>query len=316
MLRRSWVSVGSLTIAGLVLFASSLVAQQPGAVAQRPDAEAQRQRFFEALRRAGAGEGIGIVQVPGAGASEPIPTFEGDGEGIGIVQIPGSIDPQAVADEVAGAIESPGASGRTIQYEVSIVHLASSEDFSEEETAVTGETADALLASWRERGLIVRRSTIRFTGVEGQEASVQIGEQVPVATARASFGGGRGGPMQTSFDYRDVGTMVSCTGRVAEEGIVVESQVEESRLDPSRGASSQVAQSAVADAAAAILGAPGAAALPNPGEGFSPSSTQQVNARTTTTVPDGGTMVLAGMFSKSKESSSATIIALKASILQ
>jgi hypothetical protein len=278
-------AIGSLAIAALFLFAGSLLAQQPDEDAQE---SARRQRFFEALRDGAAeGEGIGIVPVPRFGAPGPEGVTEG-GDGVGIVRVE----------------EAEFAPQGAIQFEAAIIHLASSEDFSEEELAVTGESVDELLQNWKTNGKVARMSVLRLTSVDNQEGFVTIGEQVPVTTARTAFGGGRGGPFQSSASYQDVGTRFGVRGRIDEGRIVIECNVEESRLETAERLPLRTVPT---------LGGADTAVVQ--GDELNLPSLQKVNSETVVSVADGGKVVLSSSFQKTAEGSKATIITLKASIL-
>jgi hypothetical protein len=284
-------AVGSLAIVALFSFAGSLLAQSP-------EEDARRQRFFETLREGAAarGEGIGIVPVPRFAAPGPEGATAG-GDGVGIVRVE----------------EREFAPQGTIQFEAAIIHLKSAEDFSPEEQEVTGDTVDQLLQNWKANGKVERMSTFSLSSLERQQASVQTGEQVPVVTGRTTFGsGGRGGAFQNSVSYQDVGTVLRVTGRIDGTNVVVECQVEESRLEP--GASIPTAPSDAAD----------------PGE-QGPASDRVVNVpilgrtsvQTTVTIPDGGKVILSGLWTKEATTTdarertewNATIITLKATIV-
>lgn len=271
-------AVGSLAIVALFAFAGSLLAQSPE--------EDQRRAFFKALREGAAarGEGIEIVPVPRFGAEgEAAPA--GSGDGVGVVQV-----------------EEEFASPETIEYELTIIHLTSAEDFSEEERAVSGETVDRLLQNWRAGGKLAQTSTFRLTSLDLQKASVQIGQQIPVVTAR-SAPNDRGVRSQ-AVNYQQFGTLAVVTGRIDGAKIVIECQVEESRLEPSP--------------------IPVAPTAPSPDEVDVPRtqnddlqipSMQKLDAQTTVTITDGGKVILSSSFQQTAEGSNATIVTLKASIL-
>lgn len=271
-------AIGSLAIAALFLFAGSALAQQP-------EEDARRQKFFEALRNgATEGEGIGIVPVPRFGASEPQGATEG---GVGIVRVE----------------EAEFASQFAIQFEAAIIHLASSEDFDEDELAVTGESVDELLQNWKTNGKLARMSTFRLTAVQNQEGFVTIGEQVPVTTARTAFGGGRGGPLQNSASYHDVGTVFGVRGKLDGERIVIECNVEESRLEPARPAPAPTPSVDAAEGSAP------------PQTDLDLPSIQKVNCETVLSVADGEKVVVSASFHQTAKGSKATIVTLKATIL-
>jgi type II secretory pathway component GspD/PulD (secretin) len=75
--------------------------------------------------------------------------------------------------------------------------------------------------------------------VAGNQARVQIGESVPVATARNLGGFGRGAqgegrPVSYTYNIQNIGTLFNATTRVEEGGaVIVDLQVERSHLAPS-----------------------------------------------------------------------------------
>lgn len=200
--------------------------------------------------------------------------------------------------------EAEAGFSKALEFETTIIHLASSEPFSEEERGVTADSVDALLENWKATGKVDRISSVRLTSVDNQEAFVTIGEQVPMTTSRASLGGGRGGPMQSSVTYQDVGTVFGVRGQVDGDRIVIECNVEESRLEPASPASAP---------------APSVDAV----EGSSPPqkdpdlhSLQTVNCETVLSVVDGEKVVVSGAFQQTPKGSKATIVTLKATIRQ
>jgi type II secretory pathway component GspD/PulD (secretin) len=89
-------------------------------------------------------------------------------------------------------------------------------------------------------GKLERAVRVQLASVAGNPARVQIGERVPVVSARNVGGfGGRGGaadgrPVSYSYNIQDIGTLINVVTRVEEGGtVLVDLQVERSQLAPS-----------------------------------------------------------------------------------
>ncbi|HEV7281588.1 MAG TPA: hypothetical protein VGN57_15410 [Pirellulaceae bacterium] len=206
----------------------------------------------------------------------------------------------AEAPPLTGEAEYPPT--RAIQYEVAILHFVSSEGFTAEEQALSAESIDDAFFAWTAAGRLSKMSTFRLTSLDQQEASVQIGEQVPVVTAR-SAPNDRGGRTQ-AVAYQEVGALAVVNGRIDGAQIVVECRIEESRLEPMQSP------------AAASVPSPDAVEVPQRAEeNWQPPTTRKLECQTTVTVPDGGKAVLSGAFQQTPEGATATIVTLKASIL-
>ncbi|MEX2138871.1 MAG: secretin N-terminal domain-containing protein [Pirellulales bacterium] len=95
----------------------------------------------------------------------------------------------------------------------------------------------AELLELEKQGKLEHVLRVRLSSVEQSKASVQLGERVPVATARTVGGFGRGGPAAegrpTSYSYslENIGTLISAAARVEEGGtVIVDLQVERSQM--------------------------------------------------------------------------------------
>jgi type II secretory pathway component GspD/PulD (secretin) len=110
----------------------------------------------------------------------------------------------------------------------------------------TGEKEGAALPSATEfvklhkDGKLDRAVRVQLASVAGNPARVQIGERVPVVSARNVGGGfGRGGaadgrPVSYSYNIQDIGTLITAATRVEDGGtVLVDLQVERSHLAPS-----------------------------------------------------------------------------------
>jgi type II secretory pathway component GspD/PulD (secretin) len=88
-------------------------------------------------------------------------------------------------------------------------------------------------------GKLERAVRVQLASVAGNQARVQIGESVPVATARNLGGFGRGAqgegrPVSYTYNIQNIGTLFNATTRVEEDGaVLVDLQVERSHLAPS-----------------------------------------------------------------------------------
>lgn len=217
-------------------------------------------------------------------------------------------------------VEAEGAPDRVIsiasqgiEYELTIVRLASPDPFSAEEQAVTGETFGAFLEEWTEAGKVERTSRFRLSALNKEPTFVQVGEQVPVTTARSSFGGRGGGGFQAAVEYREVGILFGCTGMIEGNDIVVEVDVQESSLD----------ERANEPASTVVLPGPDDAPAAAREENPATPRTRKSNAQTTMTIPDGGTAIVTALWTESGSSTegsprkewSGYLVALRASIL-
>jgi hypothetical protein len=223
---------------------------------------------------------------------------------------PANLAPPATEQADIAPVEAPQPTQETlrgpstaIEFEAQIIHLSSPEEFAPEELAVTAESVDELLQSWNANGKVARMATLRLTTVNEQEAFVHIGEQVPVTTARASLGGGRGGPAQTSIAYQDIGLLLGVRGRLEGKTILIECNVEESRLETASPLPASVTSLDEVDRLAPAQDDAGLLTV------------RKWNTETVVTLPDGGKAILSSSFQKTPEGSKATIITLRATTL-
>jgi hypothetical protein len=112
-------------------------------------------------------------------------------------------------------------------------------------SAVGGKEGAALpsaaeFVKLHKEGKLERAVRVQLASVAGNSARVQIGERVPVVSARNVGGGfGRGGaaegrPVSYSYNIQDIGTLINAATRVEEGGsVLVDLQVERSQLAPS-----------------------------------------------------------------------------------
>lgn len=113
---------------------------------------------------------------------------------------------------------------------------------------------------------------LRMTALEGQLSSCQFGKAEFLITGRNTAGGfNRGGPPGLPiYSREDMGTILSATTRVVEQGVVAELTFEQSRLDPVKP-SAENAESA-----------------PPPSKGIT-------QVKTTVVLPTGSPVVIGGM---------------------
>jgi hypothetical protein len=111
---------------------------------------------------------------------------------------------------------------------------------------------------------------LALSTADGQPGFVQNGEQVNVPQGDARVVGGR--VTTRSFTRQSIGTIVRCTPRVVEGGIVMSLEVEDSRLVP----------------VAKPMGAPEEPVVELP------PSVQTTTARTVVTIPTGRTVLVGG----------------------
>jgi type II secretory pathway component GspD/PulD (secretin) len=93
------------------------------------------------------------------------------------------------------------------------------------------------LAKLHKQGKLERVVRAQLASVDGNPARVQIGERVPVATARNVGGFGRGGAppegraVSYSYTIESIGTLINATTRIEDGGaVLVDLQVERSQL--------------------------------------------------------------------------------------
>lgn len=192
---------------------------------------------------------------------------------------------------------------RQLEFEVSVIHVRSTEPVPAEQRSSTGSALQELIGVWRQSGKIERMTTMRVSALEQQKALVQIGESVPVVVGRMAAPGGRAagpggfGPTSTSYQMEQHGTMLECMGHVA-AGDVIEVQISVEQTRPGRPAASTAAKPAGGSADAAPP-----ADAPNPGR-----TTSQ--AKTTVSAKSGEVKVIGAAWNETAEGTSATLILL------
>jgi hypothetical protein len=139
------------------------------------------------------------------------------------------------------------------------------------------------------QGRIVDVDRIRLTTLEDQTTVVQAGKNTPVASGR-SFGGRGGPPVQNSYQYQNLGTMISATARVDGDAVVVELEVEKSQLE-------------------------GPAGKPQADDEFVPLGTETLTSRATLRIGNGQTVLAGGLESRSEGKSSGQLVLLSARLL-
>jgi Flp pilus assembly secretin CpaC len=178
--------------------------------------------------------------------------------------------------------------GKAVSVEVLIVDVA---------TAALGTSTEdptpEKLMELEKQGKLAGLARMKLASIENLEASVQLGEMVGVPTGRTfARGGGFGGAGAaggaagdggtTSYQMRNIGTLLRVNPRVEQDGsILVELNVERSKL----------------------------AEAPMPeGGGFTPGRTVQIQARTTLRVPPGKSVVTGGHSTAGKDGTQTWII--------
>lgn len=143
-------------------------------------------------------------------------------------QAPQQPRPRRVAPE-------PAAAGPLVTLEVLLIDHNSA--IGDKEGAAVPSAAE-FVKLHQERKL-ERAVRVQLASVAGNPARVQIGERVPVATARNVGGFGRGGAAEGrsvsySYNIQDIGTLINAATRVEDGGtVLVDLQVERSQLAPS-----------------------------------------------------------------------------------
>jgi len=158
---------------------------------------------------------------------------------------------QRATPQVEGA--KTEASSQLVTIEVLMVQVAASGEAAKAQPVPSAST----IIDLDKQGKLDRTVRIRMATVEHQQATVQVGERVPVAISRASVGRGRGGfggavreparepardapprdapaddsAFTYSYQMMNVGTLVSATPRVDDRGsVILELKAEQSRL--------------------------------------------------------------------------------------
>lgn len=180
---------------------------------------------------------------------------------------------------------------RMVSIEVSIVELA--EKLSPTET-LDADSSQKLIARIREleaQGKLAGLTRVRLSTLENNITSAQTGEQLPVVSGRALFGGppGRGGPTSVpTYEVRRFGTMVTVVPRIEPgDTIVIEVQIEKS--NPMRDTRPANAE-----------GDP------------SPSGTSTIDIKSTIRVANGQTIIVQANGTSAGETANRTVVLLTA----
>jgi Flp pilus assembly secretin CpaC len=189
--------------------------------------------------------------------------------------------------------------GKQVEIEVVIADLAGKDKAGEPFAAEPAEKVLAMVRKLEEQGKLESCTRVRLTTLEGQIAMAQFGERRGVVSGRSRAAGRAGDfggvPQQTSYSFENLGTLVSATARVADEGpILIELQIERSRLS--------------ADAPA------NEAARPD-GD-TPPPRTLTATTKSTVRIADGQAVILGGLVQSSPaKDSSTTLIVVTARVL-
>jgi hypothetical protein len=151
--------------------------------------------------------------------------------------------------------------------------------------------SDEVAARVRElesEGQIVVIDRVRLTTLEGHKTLVQAGRNAPIATAQSL--GGRGGPVQRSYQYQELGTLISATARADGDAVVVELEVEKSQLEQRAG-------------------------KPRPEDEFVPLGTETLTLQVTARIGSGRTVLAGGLEERADAESSAQLVLASARLL-
>ncbi len=153
----------------------------------------------------------------------------------------------------------------------------------------------------QQRGRLELLNHARLTTLDNQPAFLHVGERKPRVTGSATssasrYPGGRTPSRSVSVSYENVGLIVSVTPRVNAEGLVtMEIDVEKSWLDESE---SPPAEDSDADP---VMRAP---------------RVKTTKAQSTVSIPDGETVALGGLITRSGTQAEELVILVGAKILQ
>lgn len=178
--------------------------------------------------------------------------------------------------------------GRAVLVEVLIAHVSG--DVKDEPGAKVDWSQR--LAQWERDGRVAALARVRLATLDQLQASVQIGERVPVvvgsmrlpSSPRREPGTDAAPATARSYRVENVGTLVTATPRIDEGSVLLDLKVEQSRL-----------------------AAPG----PDSG-GDAPPSVQNVSAKTSVRIPAGQTVLAGEAQTAGKESPGRTFILVSA----
>jgi len=158
-------------------------------------------------------------------------------------------------------------------------------------TAVDAEkgvpTAEQIL-ELEKQGKLANSTRVQLATLDLQKASVQYGENVPVATGSTIRPGG--GPPAVSYRMTETGTIVEATPRVEDDGsVVLLLRVQETRLVPVSKAGAEKEETG----------------------GFTPTKTAIMMANATLRVPAGKSVVTGGQRSDKDPSQTWIVISAK-----
>ena len=162
--------------------------------------------------------------------------------------------------------------GKCVSIEIVLAESAGPIQVATSDVAVPAEISVDRIQELEKQGQLVSLVRIRVATLESCVASVQFGERTPVAESRSMGPRTRngGGAVPTSFGMTKLGTMLSMTPRVEEDGaIILELQVEQSRLDGTSGGERASGENAE----------------------FVPPKVMTVTARSTIRIPAGKTVI-------------------------
>lgn len=198
---------------------------------------------------------------------------------------------------LAAADEGAGSDARLVSLQFTIAEFSAR---GKEHAKIPLDSMDEALARLREleeQNAIDSLSRVRLATVNNSQASMQLGATEPAVTGMAAPfgpGGGRGGrpndaaiAMTRSFTMQNVGTLISVTPTLLDDGsVLADITFESSRLEKRDAANDD-------DAA--------------PSE-FTPASVTKLSVRATLRIPSGQSVLLGGWHSFSDQSSEALII--------
>ncbi|MGL4550994.1 MAG: secretin N-terminal domain-containing protein [Gemmataceae bacterium] len=152
----------------------------------------------------------------------------------------------AVTEEITKLIAALDKGGRMVAVELTLVETAAKAEDKADEKALTGpeKTVMERVAEMKKRGLVTGVKRFQFLAVENSPVTVTVGVSQAYTSGMMAAGGGfgrakgaAGGPvaMTRSVSYRDLGSTVKVTARVADDkAVTLDLTLEDSTMRESK----------------------------------------------------------------------------------
>jgi len=209
----------------LIACALLALAALPANTQERPAAEPKRGAYV--VKHIGAKNLAGILARHFKGAAEIQAGPEGASNCLLISA------PPAVFDEVMKTLEQLDRQPRPVAVEVFVVELpakkADDKEAGLDEKEFSGALDDVAknLEALRQKGQVAAVKHVQLTALEGQSASVNLGESKPYVIGSNISAAGR---VMRSITYKNTGTQVRVTPQVADNTVTLDLNVQDSRM--------------------------------------------------------------------------------------